>query len=280
MTTAGDTLIAMSEIVRVAWWGLRAIGCPLGAVESMARMLAYSEVLDGQTLSALRGNEKALLVAFAGEAPRFNATGQKGTIDAAGRSMLDIGPRAIDLMTGFAKRSGDPVRITIKRTADMLGWAGAATVAAQRGLGLMAIASDKRRSWQFYVSASNGDVTSVSGDLNEVSPAGVMGLMRQLAGPSFAAMAPSVDSADTEVGTLDLIGMPFIADEKYIAGVSVLPGVVCRNVTRALANAYANGVSVASEDLRFLYELETRTWAPSSERSRSQAGFKVANAAT
>jgi hypothetical protein len=278
---AVDTSIAMSEIIRVAWWSLRAIGCPLGAVESMARILAYSEVLDGQTLSALRRNEKALLMAFAGEAPRFSAIDHAiGTIEASGRSMLDIGPRAVDLITGCAKRRGGSVRITIRRTADMIGWSGAATVAAQRGIGLMAIAGDKRRSWQFYVSGCNGDVTSVCGELNGTSPTGVMALMRELAGPSFAATMPSMGSVDGEAGTLDLIGFPFIADEKFLAGVSVLPGVVCRNVTRALANAYSSGVHVTSEDLRFLYELETRTWAPSSERSRSQAGFKVANAAT
>src|SRR6201999_2257271 len=49
MNQPTHTSAAMSEIVRVAWWSLRALGCPVGAIEAMSRVLAYSEALDGKT---------------------------------------------------------------------------------------------------------------------------------------------------------------------------------------------------------------------------------------
>jgi hypothetical protein len=42
-----------------------------------------------------------------------------------------------------------------------------------------------------------------------------------------------------------------------------------------IADALRNGVPMEVEDLKYLYGLELRTWAPTSERSRSQAGYGV-----
>ena len=280
MNSKALTSTAISEIMRVSWFSLRALGCPLGAVESVSRVLAYSEVLDGQTLAALRRNERELLLAFSGDPPRFiSSDDAAGIIEASGRSMLDVGPRAVNLITGLAKQRGDSVKITIKHASDMMGWAGAATVAAQRGIGLLAIKSDPVRSWDFYSAGHQGDITSICGELNESTPDRLMAAMRNFAGSSFPATLPSISSVDSNSFALELIAFPFIADEQFIAGMSGLPGIVCRNVTLALAYAYSHGVALATEDLKFLYKLETRTWAPSSERSRTQAGFQVASPA-
>jgi hypothetical protein len=271
---------AVSEIIRVAWWSLRALGCPVGAIEATARLVAYSEVLTGDTLAALRRNEVALLAAYAADEPRFSMTGEaSGVIDAGGRSMLDVGPRAIDLMTGLAKRRGDAVRVTVARLADTIGLAGAATVAAQRGIGLVLIDADVRRSWGFYAANRHGDITSLSGQLNDGSTRDLMSMLREMAGEGFPE-ANWNDWPHSDSRAPELVAFPFTAGDDLAAIASRHAGLACKDVSGALRKAYAQGVEIAAEDLRFLYELETRTWAPSSERSRQQAGFQVAVAAS
>jgi hypothetical protein len=274
---------AMSEIVRVAWWGLRGLGCPVGAVEAMARVLSYSEVLDGHTLAALRDNEERLLAAFKSEQPHYRATGEaSGLIDASGHSMLNIGPRAIDLITGLAKREGRPVRIAVRRLADTIGIAGAATVAAKRGMGLLVICGKVRRGWRFYAATRAGEVISIEGNLDGLPVDDLMDLLQETAGPQFKPETPFQkfaepdDPAYPDGLTLELFAFPFEAIDAFPLRAARRPGVTCKHVSQILHDAYANGVEVRAEDLRFLYELETRTWAPSSERSRMQAGFQVA----
>jgi hypothetical protein len=271
---------AVSEIIRVAWWSLRALGCPVGAIEVTARLVAYSEVLTGDTLAALRRNETALLGAYAGDEPRFSVTGEAiGLIDAGGRSMLDVGPRVVDLMTGLAKRRSDAIRLTVKHLADTIGLVGAATIAAQRGIGLVFVDADTRRSWGFYAANRHGEITSLSGRLNDGSVHGLMSMLREIAGEGFPDAIWS-DSSHSDAPVLELVAFPFTAGDDLSVVASRHAGVACRNVSEAIKKAYAQGVDVAQEDLRFLYHLETRTWAPSSERSRQQAGFQVAVAAS
>jgi hypothetical protein len=280
MNQPTHTSAAMSEIVRVAWWSLRALGCPVGAIEAMSRVLAYSEALDGKTLAALRRHEAALLVAFAGGPPRFDAMdAETGIVDASGRSMLDIGPRVVDLLGGLAKRRDGAVRVTVKHLADTIGLAGAATVAAQRKLGLVLIGDDARRAWQFYSATQDGEITALAGELNGASVDDLMANLRDLAGGSFPVTTPPIDAIDHDARTLDVIAFPFVATDDFAARASRRADIHCKNVSRVLKDAYAHGIDVAPEDFRFLYELETRTWAPSSERSRMQAGFHVASPA-
>src|SRR5262249_37672642 len=46
-----------------------------------------------------------------------------------------------------------------------------------------------------------------------------------------------------------------------------------RDYAGQVETSYRDGVPMESQDLQDLYELEMRTWAPTSERSRSQAGY-------
>ncbi len=51
------------------------------------------------------------------------------------------------------------------------------------------------------------------------------------------------------------------------------PATSGENLLDKVAAAWRDGVPTTEEDLRYLYQLEVRTWAPTSERSRSQAGY-------
>jgi len=44
---------------------------------------------------------------------------------------------------------------------------------------------------------------------------------------------------------------------------------------RGIANALSAGVPMDADDIKYLYDLELRIWAPTSERSRSQTGYGV-----
>ena len=46
-----------------------------------------------------------------------------------------------------------------------------------------------------------------------------------------------------------------------------------RDYAGQVAASYRDGVPMEAQDLQDLYDLEIRTWAPTSERSRSQAGY-------
>ncbi|WP_250527323.1 hypothetical protein [Caballeronia sp. GAWG2-1] len=262
---------AMSEIVRVSWWSLRALGCPVGAIEAMARVLAYSQALDGHTLAAVREHERALVAAFSGHQPSFDAS--TGVINAAGRSMLDMGPRVVDLIAGMAKRKGGAVRVGVTHLADLIGLTGAATIAAKRGLGLVII--DGKHTWRVYAATRDGDVTSLSGQLGDASVSdALIASWREIAGEKFL---PTLPAANADQNSLDVIAFPFVADDGIGARADNAKesGITCQHIGYALKRAYSHGVDVQKADLGFLYQLETRTWAPSSERSRMQAGFQA-----
>lgn len=270
-----QTSAAMSEIIRVAWWSLRALGCPAGAVERMAKVLAFSEVLEGGCVSALRRDEASLIATFKAAAPRFTpANTGGGIIEASGRSLLDVGTRAIDLLTGLAKHGNQPVQIRINDASDRLGLSGACTLAARRGVGVLAIMQGEagHRAWHYYAGTGSG-LESVSGVAHGGDDAW-FDLLGQLTGTDIEPPRSGA-SLDNDGASIDLLGTVHRAGNELRGYASQTTGVVWTDVEGALQAASSNGLMIATEDLKFLYELETRTWAPSSERSRMQAGFSA-----
>lgn len=271
------TSAAVSEITRVAWWSLRALGCPLGAVERMAKVLALSEILEGECLAALRQGEAQLTASFKAKEPQFTRkSAEYGVVDAKGRTFLDIGPRAVDVLTGIA-RSGNTVRIRVHGAADRLGLAGICVLAAQRNVSVLSIKPGSevrdRLEWAMYLPALDR-VWRVSGT-TDAGESDIYRTLQSLAAsgaafPVFPGATQPIERQDMET-TVDLIG--FAPGEVPVSLQDVPSALQVLDVTAALRDAYAHGVEVQACDLRFLYELETRTWAPSSERSRTQAGF-------
>jgi hypothetical protein len=267
------TSAAMSEIARVAWWSLRALGCPVGAVERMAKVLAFSEVLEGGCLRALRRDEASLIATFHGVEPRFVLQGkQSGTVEASGRSFLDIGPRTVDLLTGMVKQHDQAVQIRVSGASDRLALAGACVLAAQRGVGIMAVLPPEsgRRAWHYYAGPSSS-LESISGIVTG-GHAALFELFAELTGTDLAS-SEFPASLESDDASIDLIATAHPVRSELRAYADAKTDIVWTDVAGALQTAYADGVKVTPEDLKFLYELETRTWAPSSDRSRMQAGF-------
>jgi len=276
-----STPTAMSEIARVAWWSLRALGCPIGAVERMAKALTISEVLEGGCLEALRCDEARLIESFKADEPRFvRRSVQYGIVEAFSRTFLDIGPRTVDLLTGIVKTSGT-IRIHVRGASDLLGLSGACILAASRGISVLSITTDSRRphplKWILYVNTPSG-IQTVSG-ITEGGEKAILATLRSagIVNVSLADLpqAAEQDALQEDPFRLDLIALAprdmsgLHTDLSHCANEALQ----WSDVSNALGDAYANGVNVEAGNLKFLYELETRTWAPSSERSRLQAGF-------
>ena len=54
---------------------------------------------------------------------------------------------------------------------------------------------------------------------------------------------------------------------------AVVGGAAEDNLAARVDAAWRSGFETEIDDIKYLYQLETRAWAPTSERSRSQAGY-------
>jgi len=85
-------------------------------------------------------------------------------------------------------------------------------------------------------------------------------------------------TAAAEIGYIGVLAM-FAAHplaRSLLETMRSLPGeAMMLDYPRRVAQALSHGVPIDTEDLKYLYDLELRTWAPTSERSRSQAGYGV-----
>jgi hypothetical protein len=262
-----------AEIARVGYWSLRALGCPLGAAERMSRVLAVSEAIDGNCLRTLRQRDAELQQCFGQpELQLERSSPGRGRIDTAGRSLLDAGLRSADLLMGWAG-TNPSAELCLSNLADTLGLAGICTMMVERGHAVFAAGPyiAGAPAWRFYAL----DKTGVS-CLESTSVDAAAQVLEECVSPAAAvrwrdyANNAGGDNAESQMlmiaamqdGPLDLADC-----------VERIPGVVLNAIHVQVSRGHAHGVTVATEDLRHLYALEIRTWAPSSQRSREQAGF-------
>lgn len=279
-----STSIAISEIIRVAPLGLRALGCPSGAVDRLAKILAFSEALEGGCLKTLRLTEENLGDSFNAKPPSFTRKSHNcGIVHGEHRTLLDVGTRAIDLLTASARASGT-AGIRIQDVSDLLGLSGICMLAASRGVDVLAlvfeggVAGDR---WFLYRNMAAG-IEALSGRLSTGQPSIPLVLGK------FGALADNLLvrplSRDNELSCygVDLIGLAHNTSTELSGDIQNFSDSDVRrvNVSEILRAAYAQGIVVEMCDLKFLYELETRAWAPTSERSRLQAGFEAKRSAS
>jgi hypothetical protein len=258
--------VAMAEIVREGTWALRALGYRYGTAERAAGMLAWTEAVHGSGLTMLRLGEAAIIAGAARPQPRWSRDAQGGRrADALGKCLFECGPPALDLATADARLGGGLGRVVLRgaigtRLSGALG-----AMAARRGLAAVVVHAPD------------------AAEIAPVPPAGWICALPTSDGPAF--LAGSLDDplpeslpAKLHASTGDIAEAQAATDAGYFS-MTVLacepmqppPGAV--DWPQRLALAYRTGSQAEPADLATLYALEMRTWAPTSERSRAQAGF-------
>lgn len=250
--------VALSETVREGTWALRALGYPYGVAERAVFMLAWTEAVHGEALALMREGETAMREGAARPVPiwRRDADGRRHA-DAGGKCLFECGPPALDLATADAGAKGLGVAVLHNVIGTRLASAIAA-MAARRGLACLLVHRAGRGevgpvlpdAWVATVPTADGPAY-LTGAIGSALPACLPAALRAI---EIAAPA----------GSLLLAVMP-------AAPVAMPPGAT--DWPERLTAAYRCGTSVDPQDYRHLYALEMQTWAPTSERSRAQAGY-------
>lgn len=252
--------VAVGEIARVAAWSLRGLGMAFGVADRAASLVGWAEAVEGGALARLRAITPLL------DAPRrgdWHSRQSEMTwrFDASGRSLLEVGPVAVDLLT-LAARTRQLGRVDIVNVADPVFLSGVMRLAAKRKIGLVALPAGGQLSLCGAAVASLHAFAGLDGPLFDEA---IVVPNDAVAGAIAACRAQLVHS-DPGLTTISLLSYGAADVPERLARV---PAQFDAEGKYTLAQSH--GVRVERRDLAHLYELEVRTWAPTSDRSRSQA---------
>jgi hypothetical protein len=272
MTTA--TWVAVSELTRELPWALRALGFSYGVAERGADLLARAEALRRGGLATLRKHEPALIEGVGRGYAKTDIAPGIWEVETRGKSLIEMGPPAIDLAASVADSLGfGHARLTGLVDTELIG--PVLTLASVYRLAAVGLCLESQsgvdvQRWAAALPTTAGTLLFESSSRDALrARASKWKLESRLVDAILAAWDGHRRSA---AGILDI----FVARAVGISGEepAAPEGVAVINVTDAIANAYRSGIASTSEDVAYLYALERRTWAPSSERSRAQAGFQ------
>jgi hypothetical protein len=229
-------------------------------------MLAWTEAVHGNGLTMLRLGEAAIIAGAARPQPRWSRDGHgERRADAQGKCLFECGPPALDLATADA-RLGDGLGRAVLRGAIGTRLSGAlGAMAVRRGLAAVVVHAP------------------CAAEIAPVPPAGWICALPTPDGPAFLADSldaplPDLLPAYLRVAAGDIAEAQIAGDEGFfsmtvLASPPLPPPPDALDWPQRLALAYRTGSPADPADLETLYALEMRTWAPTSERSRAQAGF-------
>lgn len=262
----------MSEIMRVAPWSLRALGHPFGVAERATRLLTWTQAAVGHALEWLRVGEGQL--AASTRAPAAVRGGDRVSgrrIDARGRNLLELGPPAIDLVTCDSRVSGIG-DVVIENAFGTLLVPAMADLAARRDLTAIIAYRAGSGEVQFDGWPAEGWIASFRSANGPGFLAGDSGTLLTMASVFGGEMKARLLKHAAILSAADRSALVTVAATRdRVPGMADLPGRI--DYAERVARAYRSGLEVASGDLEHLYALERITWAPTSERSRKQAGY-------
>jgi len=279
------TFVAVAELLRVGPWALRALGFSFGVAERGSVIVTLAEVLHRNGLRALRVRKDALHRGAAVTSTRVNTGPGALKIDASGKSLIEVGPAAIDLAASATERY-DFARLTIEGIPDPEFLPSVLSLAPAYGLTAIAIfggldspgdGKTSRPSW-IIAAPSPSSAMLFEGAADD---SGALGLITNQMGipPAAARLLQSAlqnadgRQRDAPGNAIEFIVIPNLQAARIRQALG--PDVSAIDVMSALDRAYRDGIASASADVAHLYELEKETWAPTSERSRAQAGFQT-----
>jgi hypothetical protein len=253
---------ATNEIARVAAWSLRALNMKFAVAERGAPIVAWAEAVEGGALETLRTRTSHLSQSRDNWRQQISPCYWK--FDATGRSLLEIGPVAIDLLT-LAARNGDVGRVDIVNAVDPVFLSGIVRIGSKRKIGVVAL-------------SSIGDLTLCGRPVESIHAYSAADRL------VFDENNLPQDEAIKDAVAEWRRQKPLAGDTSTISLFSYLPrdGSTSKSFSSPqndaeakFKSAVAHGVQVKKSELDNLYQLEVITWAPTSERSRGQALFQA-----
>lgn len=275
------TFVAVAELLRVAPWALRALGFSLGVAERGSVIVTLAEVLHRDGLRTLRVRNDTIRCGAAVTSTRVNTGPGALKIDASGKSLIEVGPAAIDLAASATARH-DFARLTIEGIPDPEFLPSVLSLAPAYGLTAVAVFGGldspggddaSRMSWIIAAPSPCGAML-FEGPADDSAALGLLANRMDI--PPAAARPLQFALQNAEGRRRDAIELIAIANLQAATIRQALgPDVSAIDVKSALDRACRDGIASASVDVAHLYELEKETWAPTSERSRAQAGFQA-----
>ncbi len=245
--------VAYSELTRVLPWAIRARGYAFGTADRASFLVANAASMTPGILGDI-----AALADRAGAAPRL-CRGEGGlTVDAPGISWLEMGPAVMDYCGAHADEAGCVRCHVTGATEDGL-LPAVLLVGADYGLsGAALTTADGTLRWTLL---------GWSEEAGAPRPLLLTGTGRA----SLQEHLPDSAASDALPGGSDGVHLlawrgPAPALRADATGVT--------DATACIEAAFSGGIPIAPDVLEALYELEKITWAPTSERSRAQAGFQ------
>jgi hypothetical protein len=278
------TLASMSEIVRVGGWALRGAGFPFGVAERGSRLLAFTEAVHGGAVRDVCAHEPIIGRAASRKGVAHARHTDGGwDLDGGGRHLIEAGPPLADLATSDARLRGQGHA----RLSNVVGFVfitALADLLAQRRLtGLCVYRADEeswlppsvpRAGWILFGRRGNRPVFATGAANDPLA----LHIEETLGETAFASVI-SADLAEVSsrgAGYLAAVafGCGHETGDRLFALLDRPEGeALLRDYAGQVAASYRDGVPMEPQDLQDLYDLEIRTWAPTSERSRSQAGY-------
>lgn len=240
--------VAVGELTRVLPWSLRALGYPFGTADRAARLVAMAATLDPAVLDRIAEARKR-----PEEGVRFFYEADSLKVEANGCSLFETGAVIMDYLAAHSNEAAVVSAEVIDGT-DPEVLSAVLLTGADYGLTAVAVRPNSQGGGWLVATPSGTGLRLYEGQDCEALVGGV----------GHAGLADRIRQANTPRGCV------FVATEQPVKLALATPGA---DVSEAVAKANSEGIPVFARTLKALYELEMITWAPTSERSRAQAGF-------